>query len=360
MIYFPFRPPRAFRGRPARAGAVLCIVLLGAVAGTLPFYLRPGPAAQPFSEVATVIPSPPATAPVPGAVPTPAAPAPEPTTGAVPPTLLPEAPPPAAPAQRAVLVTPPPATPSVPAWRRLAVPAAAAEGRPTITIMIDDMGLNRVQSDRAVRMPAPLTLSWMPYAANVTEQAAFGAARGHETMLHMNMEALGRTYPGPDSLRTWLPPDTNLAYLRHALDRLPLAVGLNQHEGSVASLSVPLMDLVMGELKARGLLFVDSLTISHSVAMRRAELNGVAAGSRDVFLDNSPDPSAIRAQLAAMEAMARRVGHVIAIGHPRQTTMDVLAAYLPTLAMRGFVLWPISATVAASNSVQFAQRRAAE
>ena len=95
---------------------------------------------------------------------------------------------------------------ALPAWRRLAVPAAAAEGRPTIAIMIDDMGLNRVQSDRAVRLPAPLTLSWMPYAPNVTEQAAVGAAHGHETMLHMNMEALGRTDPGPDSLRTWLPP----------------------------------------------------------------------------------------------------------------------------------------------------------
>jgi polysaccharide deacetylase 2 family uncharacterized protein YibQ len=258
------------------------------------------------------------------------------------------------------MAVPPLPAERLPAWRRLGVPAAAAEGRPTIAIMIDDMGLNHVQSDRAVRLPAPLTLSWMPYAVNVTEQAAIGVAHGHETMLHMNMEALGRTYPGPDSLRTWQSADTNLTYLRRALDRLPLAVGLNQHEGSVASLSVPLMDLVMGELKARDLLFVDSLTIPHSVALRRAEVDGIAAVARDVFLDNSPEPNAIRAQLAAMEAIARRAGHVIAIGHPRQTTMDVLSAYLPTVAARGFVLWPVSATVAASNSVQFAQRHAAE
>ena len=243
-----------------------------------------------------------------------------------------------------------------PNWRRLGVPAAAAEGRPTITIMIDDMGVNRVQSDRAVRLPAPLTLSWMPYAVNVTDQAAIGAAHGHETMLHMNMEPLGRTDPGPDALRTWLPPATNLAYLRRALDLVPGAVGLNQHEGSVASLSVPLMDLVMGELKARGLLFVDSLVIPHSVSLRRAHAAGIAAVPRDVFLDNSPDPHAIRAQLAAMEAIARHSGHVIAIGHPRQSTVDVLAAYLPSVASRGFVLWPVSATVAASNSPQMAQQ----
>jgi polysaccharide deacetylase 2 family uncharacterized protein YibQ len=267
---------------------------------------------------------------------------------------------PAAAAAPAPLAPLPPTGEALPAWRRLGVPVAAAEGRPTIAIMIDDMGLNRIQSDRAIHLPAPLTLSWMPYAPNVTDQAATGAAHGHETMLHMNMEALGRTDPGPDSLRTWLPAETNLAYVRRALDLLPNAVGLNQHEGSVASLSVPLMDIVMGELKARDLLFVDSLTIPHSAGLRRAAAAGVPALGRDVFLDNSPDPNAIRAQLAAMEAIARRSGHVIAIGHPRASTMDVLTAYLPSVAARGFVLWPVSATVAAEKNLLVAQRPAAE
>ena len=265
-----------------------------------------------------------------------------------------------------VLAPPPSVTPSpaaadaLPAWQRLAVPVPPAEGKPTIAIMIDDMGLNHIQTDRAIRLPAPITLSWMPYAPGVTEQAAAGAAHGHETMLHMNMEALGRTDPGPNSMRTWLPPDTNLAYVRHGLDVVPNAVGLNQHEGSVASLSVPLMDIVMGELKARSLLFIDSLTIPHSVALRRAEAAGVPALGRDIFLDNSPDPNVIRAQIAAMEATARRNGHVIAIGHPRATTMDVLSAYLPTVAARGFVLWPVSATVAAAKNLMVAQKPAGE
>jgi polysaccharide deacetylase 2 family uncharacterized protein YibQ len=237
-----------------------------------------------------------------------------------------------------------------PAWQRLAVAAADPQGRPTLAIMLDDMGLNRVQSARAVLLPGPLTLSWMSYAHDVTAQAAAGAAHGHETMLHMPMEPLGRTDPGPDALRTWQTPAENLARLRAALDRLPMAVGLNQHEGSVASLSVPLMDLVMGELKARGLLFIDSLTIQHSVALARANAAGVPAIARDVFLDNSADHAAIRAQLAATEAIARRTGHALAIGHPRAATIDVLEKYLPTVERRGFVLWPVSATLAAQRS----------
>lgn len=239
----------------------------------------------------------------------------------------------------------------LPAWRRFAVLAQAAEGRPVLVFIIDDMGLNRPQSDRAVALPGPLTLSWMPYARDLTEQVARGAAHRHETMLHMPMEPLGHTDPGPNALRTWLPPATNLGYLRAALDSVPGAVALNQHEASVASLSAPLMDLVMGELHARGMGFVDSVTISHSVALSRALADGVPAVARDVFLDNSPEPAAIRAQLAHAEEVARRYGLAISIGHPRTTTMDVMESYLPKLAERGFVLWPVSAALMAKNPV---------
>ena len=40
--------------------------------------------------------------------------------------------------------------------------------------------------------------------------------------------------------------------------------------------------------------------------------------------------------------------------------MDVLAAYLPTVAARGFVLWPVSATVAAAKNLLVAQKPAGE
>lgn len=240
----------------------------------------------------------------------------------------------------------------LPAWQRLAVRAPDPLGRPTIAILLDDMGLNRPQSTRATMLPGPLTLSWMSYAPNVTEQAQAAAARGHETMLHMPMEPLGRTDPGPDALRTWQTPADNLARLRAALDRLPLAIGLNQHEGSIASLSVPLMDLVMGELKSRGLVFIDSLTIQNSVALARARAMEVPSIPRDVFLDNTPDHAAIRAQLAQTETIARRTGHALAIGHPRTATVDVLEKYLPTVEARGFVLWPVSATLSAQLSRQ--------
>lgn len=165
-------------------------------------------------------------------------------------------------------------------------------------------------------------------------------------MLHMPMQPMGHLDPGPNALRVDLPMERNLEYLQQAFELMPSAVGLNQHEGSVASLSVPLMDLVMKQLVPRQMLFIDSLTVVGSVALREARSAGLPSLPRDVFLDNTTNVADIRGQLARCEQIARRYGVCVAIAHPRAHTIDVLEQDLPKMIDRGVVLWPISAAVA--------------
>ena len=75
---------------------------------------------------------------------------------------------------------------------------------------------------------------------------------------------------------------------------------------------------------------------------------------RDVFIDHVADATVIQGQLATIEHFARHFGYAIAIGHPRPRTLDALEAWLPTLAAKGFALWPISAAVALRNRMTIA------
>ena len=70
---------------------------------------------------------------------------------------------------------------------------------------------------------------------------------------------------------------------------------------------------------------------------------------RNVFLDNLGDFAAVEGQLAKLEDVARKKGAAIAIGHPRDATIDALAAWLPTLQEKGFVLVPVTTVVRARN-----------
>ena len=102
---------------------------------------------------------------------------------------------------------------------------------------------------------------------------------------------------------------------------------------------------VMAALKDRRLLFLDSRTTAATVGATLAREMGVPHASRDVFLDDTGAAVSVRAKLAETEAIAKRQGFAIAIGHPHEATIEALQVWLPTLAERGFVLVPVSAIV---------------
>jgi polysaccharide deacetylase 2 family uncharacterized protein YibQ len=241
---------------------------------------------------------------------------------------------------------PPPRSEGLPAWRKFAAAVPPnVEGRKLIAIVIDDMGVDRKRSLRAAALPAPLTLSWLPYAPDVGQQAAAARAAGHEILLHAPMQPQGHQNPGPNALLVDLSTDEIRRRVDADLDLLPEAVGLNNHMGSRFTRDARAMAPVIDELKRRGLLFLDSRTTGGSVGASEARDAAVPYAVRDVFLDDVMTVDAVRAQLAKVEEIARRRGYAVAIGHPHDATLDALEPWLRSLPARGFVQVPISAIV---------------
>ena len=268
--------------------------------------------------------------------------APAPEVASLPPAEAPPEPPVAAPAPAPVL--PPPGTP---AWRKNALPSVPANGQPMIAIVIDDMGLDRKRSADVMTLPGPLTLSFMTYADDLAKQTAVGRAHGDEIMLHMPMEPQARHVdPGPNALVTGLDDAELRRRVIWGLGRIDGIVGVNNHMGSKFTESQPGMTIVMEQLRARGLFFLDSRTTPHSVGLATARAMGVASVGRDVFLDNFMVEPEVARELAQTEAVARKNGVAIAIGHPHDATIAELRRWLPTVAAKGFRLVPVTAIVA--------------
>ncbi len=238
-------------------------------------------------------------------------------------------------------------TPSgTPAWLAYAVPGPEPAGRAMIAIVLDDVGLNRINAERAIELPAPITLSFMTYADDLPKQAAEARRLGHELMLHVPMEPLDAgVNAGPDVLSTGLAPEEIRRRLAWGLDRMTGYVGINNHMGSRFTRSIAGMAVVMQELRRRGLLFLDSKTINDSVGDRMATEYGVPHVDRDIFLDNDMDSGAVDQMLLELERVARERGYAIGIGHPHPGTLEALMRWLPTLETRGFELVPISTIV---------------
>jgi polysaccharide deacetylase 2 family uncharacterized protein YibQ len=248
--------------------------------------------------------------------------------------------------QAAALPSPSDKEPATAQWLENSVAARDPGNRPMITIVLDDVGVAPQHAEMAVALPAPIVLSIMTYAKNASALAEEAHAKGHEIMVHMPMQPMNAAInPGPNALDTGMAEDELRRRIDWGLGRFKGYVGFNNHMGSRFTQDSAGMRIVLEEAKRRGLLFLDSKTIAGSVGDKLAAEMGVTHIARDIFLDDDMSEAAVTRQLAAAEAVARRQGYAVAIGHPHPGTIAVLKRWLPEAKARGFAIVPLTTII---------------
>jgi len=235
----------------------------------------------------------------------------------------------------------------LPDWRRYAALSNESGEAPIIALVIDDLGHSERELKRVMALGEGITLAFLPYPERAPELAGRARENGFEILVHMPMEPTDKSAdPGPNALLTGIGDSELMRRLSHNLARLSGYVGINNHMGSKFSQDRYAMALVLNELEARGLLYLDSVTIGSTVGARLAETSRMPYASRDVFLDSLAEQSFVERQLRQVERVARQTGRAVAIGHPYDETLEVLERWLPDARKRGFEFVPIS-TIAA-------------
>jgi uncharacterized protein len=242
-----------------------------------------------------------------------------------------------------ITLAPAPRLPAPRVWDDNAVAYSVPPGTPLIAIVLDDMGLDRRRSERATRLTAPLTLSYLSYANDLVAQTGAARARGHELMLHLPMEPEGDADPGPGALLLKLSDGELRERIDFALGRFPGFVAVNNHMGSRFTADRARMALVFEAIRGSGHLFLDSLTTPNAVALSLGPEMGVPTLGRDVFLDDVDTEDEVWFRLLKAEHIAETQGTAIAIGHPRDATLAVLEDWIVELEKRSARLAPLSA-----------------
>ncbi|WP_367614100.1 divergent polysaccharide deacetylase family protein [Pseudodesulfovibrio alkaliphilus] len=210
----------------------------------------------------------------------------------------------------------------------MALPRPKASG-PCMAIVIDDIGEDIRVLKGLLGLDFPVTLAVWPNASQTREAVRLIRSSGHDLIVHFPMEPMGYPAydPGKDALFTTMSEEMIRQRMTENLDRIPDAIGVNNHMGSKFTAHAPGMQVALAELKRRGLFFLDSLTTPKSVARATAREIGVPFYERDIFLDNVRDVSAITLQLRKAENVALKKGSAIAIGHPYPETLAALSQW---------------------------------
>ena len=210
--------------------------------------------------------------------------------------------------------------------------------RGVIGIVIDDFGYRNDEiSDGFLELDARLTYAIIPghrYSTSFGEKAV---ESGHEVIVHMPMENTGKT-DGEEEfvLMTAMDNETIQRRLNSAIEEIPTAIGMNNHQGSKASADQNIMSNVAKVMKERGFFFLDSRTTIETIGETTMEVFGVPTARRNIFLDNEDDEEKIEKQLMKLVKRSEEVGSAIGIGHVKPKTLNVLSDQIPKLKKKGY------------------------
>ena len=204
-----------------------------------------------------------------------------------------------------------------------------------LAIVIDDAGRDLDSQHIYEQMGIPLTLAVMPDQIHTRDAALSWRAHGLPVILHQPMESVSGIGMEPKVILTSMSDAAIRQMLRDSLSQLPEAIGINNHQGSKATIDARAMDIVMNELHHRGLFFFDSHTNSTTAADKAAKTYGVPYVRNDLFVDNSASVSDICAMIQEGADRAKKKGTYIIIGHCRPHTAEAFRQMVPKLKAQG-------------------------
>jgi len=214
-----------------------------------------------------------------------------------------------------------------------------------VALLIDDFGYSQ---DKTVdfllkELDLPFTISVIPgtpYAKSIAEEAH---RNGKQVILHLPME------PQKNFINRYqwivlnrMSPEEISSLVKEAIKDVPYVAGLSNHMGSFITTQKKPMRAVLEAVKAEGLYFVDSKTVSNSIAFPLAQKMGIKSTQRQVFLDNQKDSSYIESQFQLLISSAQKRGKALGIAHVDRVTAEALKKILSRLEKRKIQLVYVS------------------
>ncbi|MDP8219784.1 MAG: divergent polysaccharide deacetylase family protein [Candidatus Stygibacter frigidus] len=190
---------------------------------------------------------------------------------------------------------------------------------PEVFLIIDDFGsYDNSLLDEFCELDKDVTFAILPNEPYYKEVMNKANASGHDILIHMPMEPIDikNNDPGRDAILVEYNDKKVKSLVREYIKRLPLAVGANNHMGSLATSRVDIMEPVLQVLKENNLIFIDSYTSANSVVAQVAEKEKMKIWERDIFLDDQKlSDELMDKKIAKLIDISTRSNQIFVIGH---------------------------------------------
>lgn len=220
-------------------------------------------------------------------------------------------------------------------------------GQPRIAIIVSGLGLSQTATQSVIdRLPGEMTLSFAPYGNSLSRWTTRARQAGHEYLIEVPMEPFDypNNDPGPHTLLASYDVQANLERLHWALSRVPTPIGYMNYMGGRFASEDQLVQPIVADAVARGLMVVDDGRSARSRVTAVAQENAPVLRA-DVIIDARADEQSMTNRLTQLEALARENGEAVGVASALPLTITMLEDWAASLRSKGIVLVPVSSIV---------------
>ncbi|MEX9626366.1 divergent polysaccharide deacetylase family protein, partial [Proteus mirabilis] len=101
-----------------------------------------------------------------------------------------------------------------------------------LAIVIDDFGYRKKEDNQILQLPTAVSIAILPNSPHGKEMATKAHAQGREILIHMPMAPISKQPLEKDTLKPSMDQAEINRIIQNAINRVPYAVGMNNHMGS--------------------------------------------------------------------------------------------------------------------------------
>ncbi|MEZ0262281.1 MAG: divergent polysaccharide deacetylase family protein [Alphaproteobacteria bacterium] len=222
------------------------------------------------------------------------------------------------------------------------------DGEGYVGIIMTDLGVSEAASNRALEdLPQQVALAFSPYSQHVAALVEQAVAAKRETLMLVPMEPLSYPHddPGPRALLTRVAAKDNSDNLSWILRDAKGVTGAMNFMGSSFMSDPKSLLPVFQTLRQRGAVFVENPAPAGPMGLEAAMNAELPYITADLRIDETATELNVKAQLLALENLARKRGYALGIAQPYPLSFTILKSWAESLSQRGITLVPLSSII---------------
>ena len=215
---------------------------------------------------------------------------------------------------------------------------------PTIAIIVSGLGQNKIATEAAIRLPENFSLSFSPYAKDITNWSQAARVAGHEILLDLPLQPTNfpAADPGPYGLLVEKGIEENTKRLSWIMSRMQGYVGFITPLSEAFSSDDDAFKDVLKQLSARGLMLAMPHEPAKSDTATLLDASKTVYAIADTVIDEELSANSIQAKLLSLEKTASKRGFAIGTAQAYPLTMQQLSQWSADLEKKGFTLVPLT------------------